>query len=162
MYISPQWSSETSGQEGVVSVGAPGGPRLPRTELLFCATLLWSGEFIYISFYQPSTGPGLVETAISCNRGQVCRRGGRDESTAKRKIMAHPFFNEKTDGEQSIKRMRQLSDRWTSQNRSVSTGKKNHTKIILKLNRSRECHAEIYDNWKRKQLKAWKAWWDYK
>jgi len=33
------------------------------------------------------------------------------KSTAKRKIMAHPFFNEKTDGELSIKMIRQLSDR---------------------------------------------------
>jgi len=78
---------------------------------LFCATLLWSGEFVYICIYQPSTGPGLVETAISCSREQACRRGGCDESTAERNITAHPFFNEKTDGELSIKRIRQLSDR---------------------------------------------------
>lgn len=86
----------------------------PPPGLLFHAALPCSGEFIYTCIYHPITGPILIKTAISCNKGEACRRGECDQNIARRNITAHLFFNERIDWEQSLKRARHLSNRCIS------------------------------------------------
>lgn len=60
------------------------------------AALPCSGEFACVHIYHPITAPILMEAAISCARGQACRRGECDESTGRRNITL-TSLNERID-----------------------------------------------------------------